>query len=689
MKPTLDGAVPFGWKQRLIAAVLLVLLVGLAYHAALENGFHFDDTDNILQHAPVHMSELSLEALYRAATQGFLPQRVIPNLSFAIDWWRGEGDAAPFQATNVAIHAATALAVMWLLQMVLQLTGSSARESWILAGCAAALWALHPIQVQAVTYVVQRMTAFSALFTVLAVSAYVKGRCSGRLIRWLPLTGLAGVAAWLSKENAYILPVLLLLAEYTLCRHPEERFRRNVDRLVLAVPVVAVAYAALDLSLLHGPVWSYVIPGYEHRDFTLGERLLTQPRVIFLHLGQILLPLPARFSIEHDIVLSRTLLTPWTTLPALAALVMLIAASAWIALRTRFAAAGFFLLWIPVTLAIESSVIPLEIVFEHRMYLPSLGLAGLAALGLRTLGRSRGMTVAIALSAAIAALLLTSTAIRVPHWRTSVSLYEQATTVAPNSPRAWTNLATAYEGEDRGAEAIDAYSRAIGLNPEHAIAYLNRGSSHRKSGNVDVAEADYRQFLRLRPRDFRGPYVLGSLLNEAGRIEEAESWLRQAIRLDERNPLPQRELGRLYLNAGLPAQALAALDRARDLAPRIADAEFYADLGVAYARLNRFPDAINAFHAALERQPDAHLTRVNLAFAFLRNGELHEALTTFDAALAQEPDAAHAHLGRSEALARLSRKDEALGAALKARALEPDNARANHLVQLLGGAPAK
>lgn len=606
-----DAPRRFGWLHRAALAALLLIAVGLAYHAAPANGFHFDDSDNILRHAAIHMTEPSWQALYRAATEGFLPRRAIPNLSFAIDWWRGKGSPQAFQVTNVIVHALTALAVLGLLQTVLRRGGATSGTAWSVATLATALWALHPIQVQAVTYVVQRMTALAALFMLLAVAAYIRARLERRLLPWMPLALVSGVAACLSKENAYVLPLLFLLAEYTLCRPPGLAVRSALDKALLALPCAIAVYVALDLALLHGPVWSFVTPGYAHRDFTLTERLLTQPRVIFFHLGQILLPLPDRFSIEHDLALSRSLLQPWTTLPALIGLIVWMFAGIRLALRTRHAAAGFFLLWIPVTLAIESSIVPLEMVFEHRMYLPSVGLAGLAALGIVRIVQRGAGRLAVGAGLVLAVLLLTATVARVPAWRSSVTLYEHAVRTAPGLPRAWANLATAYAGEHRHREAIAAYDRAIGLDPGYALAYLNRGSSHRLTGNLAAAAADYRRFIALQPDDPRGPYAY-------------------------------RHLALAYLSAGRPAEAIAALHTAHRHDPAVADADYFETLGIANAQLGRFADAVAAFEAAVARRPDSADTYTNLGFAHLRNGNPAAALAAARRALALSPDDARA-----------------------------------------------
>lgn len=638
------------WRTlRASLVALLLALTAVAYHAAPDNGFQFDDAVNIVRHGPMHITAPEIDQLARAAREAILPQRVVANVSLALDWWRGGGDPAPFQVTNVAIHAATSLAVLSLLLTVLGRCGATPVEAWACATIAAAVWAVHPIQVQAVTYIVQRMTSLAALFMLISVTTYIRARAGGRRI-WFAVSLLAAIAAVYSKENAWILPALILLAEYTLCRPAEHRIRTSLDRVVLALPVLLLAWIVIDLSLVHGPLWHFVTPNYAYRDFTLAERLLTQPRVIAFHIGQFLVPLPERFSIEHDFPLSQNLWEPWTTPLALAALLVWIAAGAWLSLRSRHPAVGFLVLWVPATLAIESSFVALEMVFEHRMYLPSVGIAGLLALALLRLHRSRLRYPATIASLACVVGLVWATLERVPVWRTPVTLYEQAARGAPKLPRVWTNLATAYESVDRSEEAVNAYTRALQLDPQRAIAWLNRGSSFRKAGNPAAAESDYRRFIALAPQDFRGPYVLGALFNALGKYEQAGPWLLRARQLNNRSALPLVEQGKLYLATQRPKDAIAALGEAYQRDVAIADTRFYEMLGTAYLQLGKHGHAIEVLNVALRQNPSGTDARLNRGEAFLRSGQPAAALADFNAVIANGMPDARAHAGRAEAL---------------------------------------
>ena len=502
-----------------LLGLVLVFLVLVAYHEAPDNGFHLDDGDNITRHGPVRMQRFSLEGLRQAWEQSFLPRRPLPSLTFAVDWWRGGGQPRAFQRTNVAIHAAAALLLMLLLREILRASRQvgTALNADLAAACAAAMWALHPIQVQAVCYIVQRMTVLATLFSILAVWLYLRGRFAAvsrrRYSYWL--AALASLAlGLLSKEIAVQTIGLVLLLEVGLCRARPLSLRHPLDRVLLIAGGLALLAVVADL-VLGGPLAGWLEPRYGLRRFTLAERLMTEPRVVIFHLSQIALPLPSRFSIEHDFPLSTSLFLPLTTLPAILGL------GAWIGLGLRALAnersrlLGFFLLWPLVALSLESSVLPLEIIFEHRLYLPSAGIAGLAALGLhRAWGRPGwraplGVAVGLILSAWLAATLL-----RVPVWKDDISLYTQALQTAPLSARVRAHLATQYL----------------------------------RVGQFELAERNLREALELDSDDPRALEGLGVLMLERGDLPRAERLFQRALQLFRRPPAHLlNHVGELYL----------------------------------------------------------------------------------------------------------------------------------------------
>lgn len=521
----------------IVAALALLLLVGLAYRDATSNGFHFDDDDNIVDHRPLHLEALSLDGLAGAAGNAFLPTRPLPSVTFAIDWWRGGGQAAAFQQTNVLLHAANALLVFALLL----LAGRSARppdataSPWALAAplLAAALWAVHPIQVQTVTYVVQRMAELAALFTLLSVIFYVRGRTAPRRqAPWLAGAVVAFALGALCKENAWVTPALWWLAEFGLCRGGRPLLATRADRLLFALPFGLAVLVILDVASGVGPLARHFLPGYEVRDFTLAERLLTQPRVILFHVSQILWPAPGRFSVEHDFLASTGVFSPPSTAAALLA-VLAWCAGGLLALMSRHGRiAGFWMLWLVVGLVPESSVPPLEMVFEHRMYLPGVALFALAGMAAAPLfgAATRPPRLIAAAAGGLAVLALSwITPAQVRLWSSHLTLYENAVGHAPTSGRAWAGYGAALLEAGRGGEAGTALRRAVDLDPRQYGAWEKLAILSLDAGDLAAAEQALRVAMRLRGAHHSILNHLGEVTLRGERPQEAAELFSAAV----------------------------------------------------------------------------------------------------------------------------------------------------------------
>lgn len=544
------------WLRVAVFCAALLLLTGLCYWQALDNGFHFDDRDNIVEHRPVHMQELSLDGLASAWNHPFLSGRPLASVTFAVDWWRGQGAAQPFLWTNLFLHGVTALAVFFLLRLSFR---SSGREGvWIdvVAALAAALWLAHPIQVQAVTYVVQRMALMAALFSLLSLFFYVRGRLAGRRgAVWFALALLAFAAGVSSKENAWITPALWWLAEFGLLRPNGPLLRNAFDRILFALPFIMLLLVVLDFASGQGPLAQRFLPAYEARAFSFAERLLTQPRVVLFHVSQFFWPMPDRFSIEHDFILSRAWMSPPSTLVAASVVFIWCLGGVAALWHARLRVAGFFMLWLPLTLAIESSVVALEMVFEHRMYLPTIGLVGLLALGFAAVRRFWPQALTILGALCILVVLALATQQRVQVWRTDLTLYEDALQHAPNSARAHSGYGQALLEAGRVPEAEPELALAIALDPEEAEAIEKMGVILFDRGDLGGAERLLRRALELRGGRHSILNHLGEIHMQTGNQALAREMFAQAVVKAPREPVYRWNLALAHERVGACAEA--------------------------------------------------------------------------------------------------------------------------------------
>jgi len=461
-------------RRFLFFSLLCAALVSLPFLPGLPGDFLVDDGPNILDNSGIRLQSLHPAALLDAAfsMQVGGATRTLPTLTFALDYYRAGLDPATFKTTNIAIHALTALMLAWFLRDLLLVAGvAPARARWAALAMALA-WAVHPLQVSSVLYVVQRMQTLATLFLVLALWAYIRARRSqieGRPGRtgWI-LTGLLWVIALGCKEDAMLLPAYLLALELTVLRFGAadpalaRRLRRGYG---LATALGTAAY----LLVVVPHFWSW--EAYAYRDFSSIERLLTQGRVLCLYLGQILLPMPSHMTFFYDwLQPSRGLLDPWTTLPAWL-LVSALLALAW-RFRRRLPLFSLGVLLFFAGHFITSNVINLELAFEHRNHFPLVGIV-LAVADLLALATRRLQWRAVATVPACVLLLAAmagATVVRARSWHSELELALTSARIAPDSGRAWQTLCVAHYELGGGGTSPD--------NPylDKAIAACSRGA---------------------------------------------------------------------------------------------------------------------------------------------------------------------------------------------------------------------
>jgi hypothetical protein len=433
-----------GWRPdaRFLPGALAIAVLAV-YWPGLAGGFAFDDYQVIVANrtlAPASWSLAALlDALTSAAHTGPLG-RPLAMFSFALNRALSGADAFGFKFVNLCIHALNALLVYAVLKLLIpHLRGGlpnsqrvdTDRVAHRLALFTAACWALHPLNVTSVLYVVQRMTTLSAGGVLIALWIHLDAharRHAGRPPRRCAGAAFvaAALAAVLCKETALSLPLYVLVIEYWLCTAAARR--RMAIRLVLLLGVLGIVATA--------PWWAERLAHlYHHRPFTLGERLLTEARVLASYLGLVFAPHPAAFALFHDdIEVSRSFYQPLTTLPAVGLIGALFAS----ARMRRWPALPFACYWFVAGHALESSLYPLELMHEHRNYLPMLGPLCAAVLAAEHVLRARARPRAGAvLAAVILAALVVQTALRAFEWRDPMRQMEAELLRHPRSARAW------------------------------------------------------------------------------------------------------------------------------------------------------------------------------------------------------------------------------------------------------------
>jgi protein O-mannosyl-transferase len=441
-------------KLLFISAALATAL--FVYRPGLSGGFALDDYTNVVDNPALGMPDLGWQSLSHAmfSFQAGPTMRPVSMLSFALNRYAAGGNSAmTYKVTNLAIHLVNGALVFVLLLRLLSIYRRrfapqlpKERLDWLALVCGG-LWLLHPLNVMPVLYVVQRETALSATFILLGLNVYVWARqrhIDGRHGIWLLWTGvpLLTVMAVLSKESGALLPVYALAIECFLFE-----FRRQdggISRAILAffglfLILPGCAGFAWMLTAHHGGFLDY-----SGRDYDLRERLLSETRVLWLYIRWTIWPDPRDLGLYHDdIAISHGLLYPATTLVSLLGLASLVAAC--VGLRRRMPLVALGLAWFLGGQLMESTIFPLELVFEHRCYLPDLGLIlAMLSLLMPLSGDAkwrmvRYVTIGIALG-----LCATVTWMRAYDWRDNLEFAAAEARHHPESPYATYMLGQTY-----------------------------------------------------------------------------------------------------------------------------------------------------------------------------------------------------------------------------------------------------
>jgi protein O-mannosyl-transferase len=365
--------------------------------------------------------------------------RPVSMLSFAGSYLAADGlNPKVFKAHNLTLHLVAASLVCWFAYLVLSSLRAPDPE-WA-AVLTATFWMMSPLMLSTVLYVIQRMAQLACVFTLLSLISYCKARNATRRPHAMLLAGLSLVflvIAVLCKETALVGVPLLLLLEVAVFRPP---YAAGLYRVVERCMASALALAALFLLVALIAGWqSDGILNYASRGFSLADRVLTQPRVLLDYMAGLLWPFKGGFGIFHDdFAVSRGWLQPSVTIGAAAAIAALLVISGVAVARRRALVIGFGFLFFFLTHGVESTIFPLEIYFEHRNYLPAVGLYLALGWGLMHLARAvpETRTLMRAVSCVWVMASAGATGIRASYWSSTELFSALAVTEHPASARA-------------------------------------------------------------------------------------------------------------------------------------------------------------------------------------------------------------------------------------------------------------
>ncbi len=638
-------AAPGGFKWLIHPAthVALILIVGfIAYSNSFTVPFLWDDVTFTEEEVVKNLSRF-----FSSEGYAYNPRRFVAYLTFALNYHFDGMNVVGYHAVNLAIHLMTACLVYVFVRITLRAPffarTSPISESTIIfiQLFAALLFVAHPIQTQAVTYLVQRLASLATFFFLAAVVSYVKARLvmvengerlrvtgedetanaksavflSGRVIGWFSLALACSLLGMRTKEITATLPLVILLYEFSFFGVSERKKRL----LFLAPILLTILVIPVSLALSGRPLGELLSDVDQHtRLQTLMPRsvyLLTQCSVIATYLR--LLLLPVNQNLDYDYPLFSTFLAP-PVMVGFLLICALLSLAVWLYRKSdsqpftihhspstghlyRLIAFGIF--WFFITLLVESSIIPIvDVIFEHRLYLPTIGIfIACAAGGALLMQRLPSLYTWITVAAIIIALT-GATTLRNRVWQTPISLWSDVTAKSPGKDRPHDNLGRALTEQGLMEEALVEFKNAVMINPGNSYAHYNLASTLDLLGRSNEAIPHFLRALELDPTLELAENNLAIAYLAINQIDEAIVHFRQAVKLNPAAPNFRNNLGDMLRAYGSLEEAIQHLQKAVELAPDYAKAQH--NLGMALRAAGNLPQGAFHLKEAVRLAPD-------------------------------------------------------------------------------------
>ncbi len=576
-------------RRYAFAFVILFFILFLSYSNSFDCSWHFDDYDNITDNVNIQVQQFTWENVKKISLGIMGSSRIsrpVSYLSFAANYYFGGLDVFGYHVVNFFIHFLAASFLFLFISNTLRLPllrDRYAKHAASIALLASLLWAINPVQVTAVTYIVQRMASMVALFYIMAMYFYLKFRTADITAKAVIYLILALVCAFLAigtKENAAMLPLAVLLYDlFFLQGLTRENIKKNVK--ILIIPVALLLFAGL---LFYD--FSAIAEDYKLRPFTMTERLLTEPRVILFYISLLFYPLTSRLTLIHDFAVSKGIFDPWTTAPAILAIAVIIIFC--LIKAKKWPLFAYCMIFFFLNHFIEGSFLSLEIIFEHRNYLPSMLLfvppAVLLVRALEYFYRKKIIFYSLTvMTTALLVILAVSVYIQNDIMKNEISLWSDNVEKSPRLHHPRQSLAVALFIAGRLPEARQELERALnsyesGLIVKKNLTYGCLGEYYFVTGDDRKAFDYLSKSVNLYPPYSYVPLSfdrMAIILMREGALQKAEEMALKAISLKPQEAHFHLTYSEILLKKGQPEAAIKAALQALKANPSLVDAYKY------------------------------------------------------------------------------------------------------------------
>lgn len=579
--------------QTAVLLVVLWILTFTAYFNVIDGEFQFDDYLTIMTNLSIkNIGNLADPNNFAGIMSG---QRFITDMTFAINYYYDRLNPRGYHLVSIALHFFTACMVFVLARRMSAFDAAIPEgRARIFAFLSAAVFALHPVNTAAVSYISQRAEILSTFFFLLALYVFLRSLDSPGILRKSLLSGGVVVSFILSiwsKLTTISFPALLFLTDILATRG-----RGLLKRIPLYAAVSAVAII-IGYNFMSGTGASHDI-GYSLERIDLRTYLLTQCRVVLTYIR--LLFLPINQNLDYDYRLSESIFE-WDTGLSFLSIVGLLGAA--LVARKRRPIPAFGIFWFFLTLSPTSSVVPvIDVIFEHRVYLPSFGFSLIAAFfilkGTDLLERiaPKRMTwghVAGVITVVLLCSMVFASARRNMVWQSKISLWADVVAKSPHKPRAYMNYGQALSEKGFYRESIEVLRRGLQCKDDGSVQwselYRELGVSYYKAGDLEEAIKAYRNGRHYAPKD---PTLLNNLsiaLYDRGEYDQAQMFAEMAVQSNPVFPDVYNTMGNIHFRRGEYEKALNFFMRGKELNPDVPLT--YWNLGLAFEHLGDLPSA--------------------------------------------------------------------------------------------------
>jgi protein O-mannosyl-transferase len=538
---------PYWWRRYFFVFTVLLVILLLSYSNSFHCSWHFDDYDNIVENNSIQIREISWDSFKNLShgvisnTEGKI-SRPFSYFSFALNFYFGGLNVFGFHVINFIIHFLSSIFLFLFIFNTLKLpllNQKYGENAYPIALLATLFWAINPVHVTAITYIVQRMASMVALFYIISMYFYLKFRTastSSNAIGLIVLSIISFLLALGTKENAAMLPISIFLYDLFFIQGlTTENVKKSLK--ILLPPLIVVIIAGLIFY-----DFSAILRDYKIRPFTMVERLLTEPRIILFYITLLFYPLSSRLTMIHDIELSKSLFDPWTTFIAII-VIFIIIAFCFIKAK-KWPLITYCILFFFINHFIEGSFISLELIFEHRNYLPSMLLFVPVALllvnGLNFYSQKKKMQYIVAGVIPIVIIIMSVTVyLQNITMSDEISLWSDNVEKSPRllHPHYEYGVALFKSGHLQEAsvelkKAEQSYEAAA--IPKRSVVYAGIGEYYYQTGDYERSLEYYKKSIDWYPNQklIAGSYYrAGMLLTKKGLLDEAEKMLNSAITL--------------------------------------------------------------------------------------------------------------------------------------------------------------